>query len=92
MTKSYVEFQLSGRTAKTNKYLVISKRKRTTLGRIQWAITWRQYVFESACIEGYSGFSYYEFSRGCMREICTFIDNLMIEQRKGLHGLERKKA
>jgi hypothetical protein len=62
----YLEPSDSG---KTEVWAVCHKDIGEELGEIYWNVKWRQYWFEAADECG--------FTRGCLRDIATFIDKLM---------------
>lgn len=73
--KKYVYFELTEKKPKTNVYHVRSKNNGTFLGAIYWHFPWRQYVFESD--------SDTLWSRGCLQQVTDFLNQLMLERKKG---------
>lgn len=79
--KKYVEFLLVGRKPKTNVYNVVSKSDQALLGTIYWEAGWRQYVFDP--------WRKTIWSRGCLKQVIEFIQELMDERARGIkHGKE----
>lgn len=72
--KSYVSFKLIERKPKTNVYEIMSESRGNILGRIFWYGPWRQYVFEPLPDT--------VWSRGCLKEITSFLDGLMEARKK----------
>jgi hypothetical protein len=72
MNSEYLEFTLEEKLKKTEVYLVSSK-SGERLGFIRWFSPWRQYCYFP--IEGTL------YSKGCMNDISTFINNLMEARR-----------
>ena len=65
----YLMFIVIEHKSKTEVYEVISKSDGSTLGRVLWGSTWRQYVFEPTLKT--------VWSRGCMQQINEFIEKIM---------------
>ena len=59
-------------------YKVINDQFEETIGVIHWRGGWRQFVFQAK--------PEVDVSRSCMKEIISFIDQLMAEWRKALKG------
>lgn len=67
---------------KTQKWMCRNNRSGAELGRIRWESSWRQYVFETV-VEPEDDYGWWVyFSRGCLRDIADFIDQLMEERKK----------
>jgi hypothetical protein len=64
---------------RTQKWSCRNNRSEVELAQVRWDTGWRQYVIEmpSGDILGH-----YYFSRGCLRDIAAFLDQLMEERKK----------
>ena len=75
MKSKYIKFVKTVKPPhrKTNIYAIVSKSDKSLLGMIKWYPWWRQFVFfpEEGCV----------FNPSCMRDIISFIEDLM-EKRK----------
>ena len=71
----YIEFQLCGQTAKTEKWQVLNKKHQTILGRIEWYWAWTQYCFFPSpnCI----------FNITCLEDISKALKQLNSQSKKG---------
>ena len=58
---------------KTSVFVVLSKRG-DLLGQIRWWASWRQYCFFPLAQR--------VFSKGCLNDICSFIEELVEERKK----------
>jgi hypothetical protein len=65
-----------GKPRKTKMYAVISNHDGTELAEIKWDGAWRTYVSLP--------FGDMKWSAGCHREIANFLDNIMLERKKGV--------
>lgn len=83
---SYICFdELSQNGRKTKVFMVVTKDYECDLGTVQWNPQWRKYCFYPA--------EDTIFDKGCLLEICNFI-NLLMEERKLLQQEKKndKKA
>jgi len=80
MDSKYIQMQVIERKPKTVVFEVQSKSDHTPLGKIKWYPSWRQYCFfpASLCI----------FSKGCMVDINSFIEQLMDDRKEILKGVK----
>jgi len=62
---------------KTSVWLILTQKLFDKLGVVKWHAPWRQYAFHIGPLV---------FSRGCLRDLADFIDNLMTERK-----VERKR-
>jgi len=68
---------LAEQKPKTNVYFIQTKNGDVDLGVVKWYAPWRQYTFFPV--------DNTIFSRGCMSDINTFIENLMNERKASSH-------
>lgn len=69
--KEHLRFhQVPNRGKKTDRYEVRNVTTGQRIGWVKWYAPWRQYCFHT------------ELDRKCMRQICTFIDDLMERRKK----------
>lgn len=73
MKSKYLFFEQLKSKPKTEVHRVHNAKHGETLGDIKWYAPWRQYCF---IIDDMV------FSRGCMRDICDFIDQLMKKRKR----------
>ncbi|MFW9971723.1 MAG: hypothetical protein ACFFDF_16140 [Candidatus Odinarchaeota archaeon] len=73
LSESYIEFREETPNPKTEVISVRSKNSGVILGLIKWFGSWRQYCFYPK--------DFTVFSRGCMKEIIDYINNLMEKRR-----------
>jgi len=69
----YLKFVRIPFNGKTKRFEIISKSTGTTLGRISWYPSWRQYVF-SPVFETI-------WNKDCLNDIQNFLNNLMEEKK-----------
>lgn len=67
---------------KTKRYTCHNNRSSIELGTVRWESKWRQYVFEVPLVQPEYPAWWVYFSRGCLRDIIDFIDQLMEERKK----------
>jgi hypothetical protein len=72
----WLEFYYDGKSksGKTDEYIVLHKDSKDILGEIKWSGNFRQYTFSPESLT--------YFSRGCLRNVATFIDELMDKRKK----------
>lgn len=70
----FIHFSQLGSTGKTTMWACYNNRSDGNLGTVRWYGPWRQYCFLPApdCV----------FSSGCLKDIDTFVDQLMAARRK----------
>lgn len=72
----YIRFDdYSDPKAKTRRFMCLAKNGDAYLGEVGWYGPWRQYCFFPA--------SDTIFNKGCMEDICHFIQQLMDERKRG---------
>jgi len=71
--KTYVHFEEIEKKSKTSVYAVVSE-SNFQLGIIKWYGSWRQYCFFPS--------DETVWSRGCLKEVDGFIQNLMAERKR----------
>jgi hypothetical protein len=67
---------------KTKRFTCYNLKSAGELGTIRWESRWRQYVFEVPVADPCDSAWWVYFSRGCLRDIADFIDQLMEERKK----------
>lgn len=76
----FVEVETTGIT---KIFSVFSNHSGELLGEIHWRSGWRCYVMSYA--------ENIDMSNSCMKELCSFIDNLDLEQKLNLWKRKKKK-
>ena len=80
MESKYIQMELIERKPKTVVFEVQTKNDQTRLGIIKWYPNWRQYSFfpEPETI----------FSKGCLADINSFIEHLMLDYKEIQQGVK----
>ena len=71
---TYLRFvKLPNEGKKTDVYMIYNSTSGNFLGKLLWRFGWRQYVYRYKDID---------HSRSCLRELASFLDELMEERKK----------
>lgn len=77
MKYEYIEItklERKNKNAKTDVFVVKNIKSKFTIGIIRWNPGWRQYCFFPS--------DETVFSKGCLNDICDFIEKIMNERKK----------